>query len=595
MAIGATYYRFANPLASIRSLQATPNASGLALPTWLFNSNFQFNNATSGIAATTFSGTAEFGTAGSSTASGGGVYAALFGTPLELLTAAGGVSTIAPALSGTSLFNDMTTAGGTPFAINGSGQVFKLVSAAWSQIGTMANTSFGLIANSTPTLYTLQTALGRLGTMTTAGVSGSLTTTPMTNPTIMAASSGVNIAIGGWNTTTLSSGFTAIAPDPANTGIFAGSHLSTSGISTWTQNASGNFINTQFVSGAGQNVSLVWSANGTFIMGADTTNNAVHVFTSTFGVVALTQTITVTGAAAVAIALDSQHALVCQPGSNLLTPLGFNGSTWAVSGSTIAIGNPKSILTLSTTQMVVGCASGLATLTFSIVSGWNITSVSGIGFVPTALDQDINGGAIAATATSGANGLVYYNGASGTFVGSASGVVVQQGQILTADPTNSVYRIFANIGGTVSQQASGTGLASVSLVANVGNFLFEASTTASQQLQWSAPYVLAATKTGVVSVYNGATFSSFTLGAGQVPTAMAFDASNNLTVAAITNTLTVFSPTTSAALQQGAIPIFLGQSQSTPYGISSLTWASGMVWATSSLNESIAAISGVTL
>ena len=595
MAISATYYRYSNPLTSIRSLQAVPNASGLSLPTWLFNSAFQFENAASGIVSTTFSGTSEFGSAAAFGASGGGAFAALFGMSLNLITAAGGVSTAAPAPSGLGLFNGMADVAGTPFAINGSGQVFKFLSTAWAQIGTMAATSFGLIANSTPTLYTLQTAQTRLGTMTAGGVSGSLTT-PMTYPTIIAASSGVDIAVGGWNTTTLASGFTAIAADPSNSTIFAGSHLSTSGISVWTQNASGTFAETQFVSGVGQNVSLAWSANGAFVMGADTTNNAVHVLTSTFGTLALSQTLTVTGAAAVAIALDSQHALVCQPGSNLITPLGFNGSTWATSGSTITIGNPKSVLALSTTQMLVGCTSGLATLTFSIVSGWNITSVvSGLGFVPSALAVDPNGSGIAATATSGTSGYVYYNGASGVFAGSASGVVVQQGQILTADPINSLYRIFANIGGMITQQASGVGLTDISLVANVGNFLFEANTTASQQLQWSAPYVLAATKTGMVSVYNGSTFSSFTLGAGQVPTAMAFDSSGNLAVATLANTLTVFSPTTSAALQQGPIPIFLGQIQTTPYGFSSLTWASGMVWATSSLNESIAAISGVTL
>lgn len=593
MAISATYYRNTNPLTIIRSLQATPTASGLMLPNWMFNSAFQFLQATSGISATSFSGTTQFGTAGSTGVSGGGVYAALYGTSMDLLVASGGVSQVATALSGTVLFNDMTTAGGTPFAVNGSGQVFKLVGSAWSQVGNFGVASYGLVANSTPTLYSLQTALGRLGTMTTAGVSGTLAT-PMTFPAILAASSGVNIAVGGWNTTTLVSGFTAMAADPVNTTTFALSHLATSGISIWAQGASGTYVESQFVSGAGQNVSLAWSANGNFILGADTTNGAVHVFTSSFGVVSLTQTITLTGAAAVAIALDSQHALACQPGSNQVQGLGYNGSTWATSGAAIPIGNPKSIIALSSTQMLVGCSSGLATLTFSVVSGWNITNVSGIGFVPTALDVDVNGGAYAATATSGSNGLVYYNGASGSYVGSASGVVVQQGQIITTDPTNNVYRMFTNIGGTITQQASGA-FTGAQAVGNVGNYVLIGSTTTSTQFQWGQPFTLNNVKTGQVSIYNGTSFSTLTLGAGVVPTAMAFDASNNLTITTQQNGIVVYNPVASSVAQSGSMPIFLGQSQSTPYGIASLTWASGLVWATSSMNESIAAISGVTL
>lgn len=593
MALSTNFYRFSNPLMSIRGLIAVPNASGLSLPTWLFNSAYQWDGNT--VQATQFSGQAQFGTVDAVAASGAGTLMTAYGTLQTLITAGGVPSTSAAATSGIVLFNGAATLGGSAYAVNGSGQVFRQNGAAWLQIGTFgaANPSMGLIANST-TLYSVQASQGRIASMTTGGVSGTVAT-PMTTPAILAASSGVNIAVGGWSTASIGSGFVSIAANPGNTSLFVGSNLATSGISIWTNNGNGSFALTQAVSGAGSNVSMAWSQSGSVIMGADTINNAVHVFTSSFGTVSLTQTITVTGAAAVAIALDSTHALVCQPSSNQIQGLGFNGSSWVTSG-TVAIGNPRSVLAISQTQMLVGCSSGIATLTFSIVSGWNVTSVvSGVGFVPTALAVDPNGGGVAATATSGSNGLVYYNGASGSFVGSASGVVAQQGQILTADPTNSLLRLFANVGGTISQQASGAGLAGVSTVANVGNLVLASNGTTTQELQWGAPYTFSIVKGGVVSVYNGSTFSTLTMGAGHIPVAMAFDASNNLTVATLQNEIYVYNPATSAVVSSGSFPIFLGQSQATPYGTSSLIWASGQVWATSSMNESIMAISGVPL
>lgn len=552
------------------------------MPTWIFNNAYQFTG--SSVISTTVSGMTEFGYVGSMPASGGGTHLIRYNSQVQIMNAAGSVATITAGLSGQPLFNGAALASGTPWGINQVGQVFQLVGSTWTQKGIFGSPSYGLI-NAGTTLYTMQTANGQLGTMTYAGVSGTLAT-PMSFPTVMAGSSGTAFAVGGYNTTSLASGFSVMVADPVNATIFAGATLATSGLSIWQQGVNGAFAETQFLSGAGQNVALAWSNNGNTILGCDPGSGVVRVFSVSFGVPSLTQTLPVSGAAAVAISLDSQQALVCQPSSNQLQALGFTGSVWATSG-VVAIGNPKCVVTNSTTTMVVGCGSGLATLTFGL-SGWAVTSVTGLGWVPSFIAMDSNGSGIAAVGASGVSGFVYYNGVSGVYTGAASGCVVQSGQILTADPTNNLLRTFGVSGSTIVQKASGA-LSGITTVGHVGNFLFAGTTTATQQYGWGQPYTLNQTRTSQVSIYDG-TFHTVTFGVNHVPMAMAFDTNNNVLVTTLQNELYTVSVT--GLVASGSIPQFIGQTQTTPYGWSSLLSVSGFVVATTSMNESIATISG---
>jgi hypothetical protein len=339
------------------------------------------------------------------------------------------------------------------------------------------------------------------------------------------------------------------------------------------------------VTGVGQCVGLAWSQNGNFLIGCDTVSGQVRVLDYAFGALTLAQSIPVSAVAAVAIALDSADALVCQPTQDTITPLTFAGSAW-VSGTPIAIANPTAAVALSQASIAIGNASGvtIASLNAGI---WTLGATTAIGFVPQSLATD-GAGNVFAVGASGGSGVVYASGHTATFIGTASGVVYSQAQLAVADHTGAL-RIFSYYGGAVTQQSS-VSAAALTALCMAGDTLIAAANASFQQYEWSAPWTVVPQQSGAVAVYNGSLgWATTLLGVETVPMALAFSGLSLVHAATLDNALYTIAATGGVA---ASAQIFQasGQTQNVPIGIASLIWAGTRLYGTSSLCEAVVEI-----
>ena len=452
-----------------------------------------------------------------------------------------------------------------PYMTDSAGNIFTLVSGAVEQIGAYSSTATAMTAANN-TLYSLLPAIQSLGVFAISGAVASAVATPMTTPSCLAAS-GNMIAVGGWSSATLPSGFADISLGPNN--AFAG--ISTAGTSSWAVSGS-TFVLEQLVSGSpGEYVA--WSPNGEWVLASDTVNNLVRVLAYSFGTLSQVETIAVTAPGQIEITPNSLWAFVaCPAGVEILALT----SGWGPS-ATIALAGCSTVLSISNASAAAGYSSGIANLTLT-GSTWADT-LTPLSFVPTTLAK--NGSTLYAAGT---NAAQIVGGPSGIYAGTAVDSFWQQGQFIVADPAGQL-RVFGPQGSGYAQQNTSTAPSGATFVTSLGAIFAAGSPATSDLYTMTGPYVAAPMRYGVVSIYTSGWVSA-TLPIESLPEALTWDISGNIAVATSDNMLVSVS-SLGTILSTMQVTQFVGQPQTTPLGLSALLAVSGSLYGATSLNDSL--------
>lgn len=577
----SAYYRYdASP--EIRAISFCPWGSGSALliPAWANQSAYLFSSGL--VSGTPISGSTFPGYVGATSDGASGAWLLPYAGPITRYRSNGTLTPLATP-SGV-VFTGLTNVSGAPIAIDAAGKIYaKNGSTAFSVTGSVSGAAQSLVASGT-LLYTIMQGASGLGTFNTLTLASGFIAAPFPVVSCVAAAPTRKTAIGGWDFANIPSGFAALAGNPVSGTILAAAASAGGGSAQlWDNDGFGNWTLGQTVGSLGAPSALVWLPTGAGLFYSSAAGNTLQVLSYAFGALALAQTLSVSGAAAVAVTLDSQNALVCQPSLNTLQPLTISGSGWVVSGS-VAIGNPQSVIALTATTAAVGCSSGLAFL--SLVAGaWNVSSTVSLPFVPTQLARD-NAGTVYAAGPSGTTTRIYANGISTLYVGGLAGMFWEQGQLVLADETNSLLRVYEFFQNVFTAQTTLTGPSGMAALATAGggSTIFAAGSGAAWQCEFTSPWQLRRIRYGKASAYNGTTWTTTNLKAGHTPEALTLDPSGNITVATLQNELFTVSPT-GGVISSGIVTQLAGQPQSTPLGISSLLWQGAALYATSSLNQ----------
>jgi len=315
-------------------------------------------------------------------------------------------------------------------------------------------------------------------------------------------------------------------------------------------------------------------------------SGVVQVITDTAGVLSLTQTFTLASATSVVVAGDSVHALVAQSGATQVVPLTATGGVWAV-GSLLSVFSGVATLAAFGTAGAVGTyGAGLAF--FNLINGvWSLSNTIVLPFSPTVVTTD-NFNTVYTAGSGGmavvANNVVVGSGTWGA--GIPTGIAAHQGRVLLAVPSNNALYIFGqNTPTSWSQQGSGALAqgATVRLALSTAQLFSLGSGSTVVQGFSGTPFVLTPIRAGAASLWNGSAWTTATMGIGHVPSACSFDASGNLVVATIQNTLWTISASGSV-ISSGSVQTYSGQTQSVPMGVSALLAAGGGMYAATSIS-----------
>ncbi len=404
------------------------------------------------------------------------------------------------------------------------------------------------------------------------------------------------------------------------------------------KNAQDLWAITQTVAGSGSPSHVAATTTAEQILVSNPSNNIVQIIPETDGVwgSGSVQELSVAAPEQIALSIDNSIAFVCQPQSDKITLLENNSNTWSVSGS-LSVPSPNRVLVTSSDTAYCAAGSGIANLiqlngswqvSGSIVTGFNVNDVAvdtigGVYAASTSVAYDelplqdgtylpvagfpsdldfstaplTNEGTYSVSnpfsnsaATYGSLS-VYFSGiyvGGLTWNGSADRVIWYEGQIAVVDTLNNSIRTFGLIGGQYVQVniiPSVSGISS--LVQTNDSWLFGGS--AIWQYEWAQPYMLTRTESAIASIYNLGTLSwnSAILGRNQRAFSTTFDSTGNLWVSTDANQLYTISPN-GGIVSNNSIPVYPKQLQTTPLGISSLTWMDGTLYGSSCLNDAIA-------
>jgi hypothetical protein len=151
---------------------------------------------------------------------------------------------------------------------------------------------------------------------------------------------------------------------------------------------------TQALTGLATLTSVTWAPDGFHAMACSPTSGVIQWLSYVTGVIALVQTLTVTGAESAAIAGDSLHAIVAESGQNQLVSLNNTG-TWATGAAVTGVPGVTTVIPYGPSGAVAAYGSGLAFLT--VATGiWSITSWTALAYTPSVLTQDPFGSLYAA-------------------------------------------------------------------------------------------------------------------------------------------------------------------------------------------------------
>ena len=447
------------------------------------------------------------------------------------------------------MYNGLTVISSAPYSLQAaSGNVYTSGATLFGSFNTLANT----LVTSGTTLYSALPAAGAIGPMSSAGVTGAIALpAAISLVNALTISTGTKLAVGGQSNFTLS-GASFYAFDTAtNTqmlGVGSGraivwSQPSLTNTDAWTQ--------TQVLtSGVSPNLGFAaWLPNGTQVLASDGASGGgvVQVFNYAASTLSLSQTLTVNNASAIAVFSSNSDALVCRSTANVVVPLYVSGGSWFVSGTTLSLTAPGAIVTLGSGVAAVGYASGVAVVT-QTAGIWNVTATGTTNLLPTTMTTDFYGnlflagsGGAFAVVSSGTLSVLCSGAVSGTPTASAW----SQGRWLLAVPAVSgVYTLGLSAPQTWTQQGFSASVSGTPAgIAVGGTTIFTGSVSGGTALLSlsGSPYALTPVQQGYLGLWGGSSWTTASLGAGVVPTALAFDASGNVNLTCVNNTLYSFS------------------------------------------------------
>lgn len=597
--------------ASARTTAMVPYRNGMALPDWSAPTIWPFNIGAGFTSGIVLSSTVP-GLGGLCGDGGTGLWALSYAGSFWHVGSGGGVAATGM-LPNNDVYIGASSPGGQPYFLSALGNVFT---SGGVLFGTWPNPIKSLVSSGS-TLATLLPPSG-VGTMdANLGTTGLINLPAgITTASCLAFAPGGNLALGGWQASRPLIGMAAGALDPQNplTMLAVGSGQAI----TWnvTSVYSENWVPNQTLTGLANLNSMSWRPDGTQILATSATGGVVQCLNYLFGTMSLQQTLTVASATAVMIGSDSLHALVVQSGATQLTSLINSGGAWATSLPVIGASAFTGIAPVSN-GAVVTYGSGIAYVTLG-TGGWTLSPPVTLPFAPNVITADpfnnvyaAGSGNIASVSGNALTGLGAWNG------GTPTAILAHQGRIVVAVPPDGLIYVFGHTavgggsggsqfltdqsGNVITDQAGQpiqmpssqpSWSAEYSGALNLGSFVGLGQSSA-QLFTFSSgstiisgfsgqPYVLTPTLAGTAAQWNGTSWTTTTLGIGHVPSACAYDASGNLQLTTIQNTLWSIAPAGNVN-SSGSVPQYLGQSQTVPLGPSAILASGGGVYVATSM------------
>jgi hypothetical protein len=583
-----TQFYWPIPALRNRSVAAATAASGIVTPVWLTSTIYGFDGANfatvplhSGLTPGTY------GFSAAAQASSGANYFLEYQNyllPYGNITVASGVVTATPgtpiSLTANLTYLGLSLISNTPYWGDSSGRVF--VETGGSTVEVTSN--FGAQATSMATdgthLYAPLpgTGLGILTLTSTTTATLNTVATPMTNPYLIAGTTG-GVAVGGSSYSVVASGGTSLEESPAfppNVAAFA----ATSANSLVLLTGDDPDLTLTFVaSGVTNPTALTWTPSGEQILVSQTSANKVSVWMAEALTIALQQNLSVTGPADLAVSPQGDQALVCQPSSNLIQVLNNTVNVWSV-GSTVAVTNPNAIAFISNVEAVCGNGSSISYIART-GSNWAVTSTVALGFVPTALEIGYNGN-ILAIGSAGGNGylasIVGSTVTSVSWTGNASALYYVQGQIAVGDSTNTLIHWFDWLLNTQGTQTAPSG---IEYIGFTQSSVWLCGSASIWQAQLGGPFSYIRRNVDTISTYISSAWSSVSLPCGHDLSALVWDGAT-LYAATEQNDLytLIMSGATLTLTASENITVYSGQASGVTMGISSLLPSGSELYAT---------------
>lgn len=395
------------------------------------------------------------------------------------------------------------------------------------------------------------------------------------------------VAVGGWGYYSFASGYTSMAFASGSALMVALS--SGSGVIDLYLGPNEVWARSQSITGAGAPSAAAWTPDGTKVLVTDPVSGTVRSYTYSLGTLSLAQTLSVSGAFAVAVTPDGITALVCQQSAGLVTPLTLSGSVW-VTGAPMALATPSSVYATTAASGVVGFLNGLAYLNKS--GSWSVGSTVPLPFTPTTV-LPASGNILATGTSTGSGFLAAVSGSSVLFQyswpGAAAGMIYDQGQIVVNDNVSpflwsfgNVFTAYGVVFTTIPNQTFNN-IAVSPFTANAsGGTIFGMASGATLLHQFTTPYNIEPLRSGSVGLYGPSGWAVVALSSGHVPTAITYDATGGVWVATLQNNLYQIG-SGGTILSSATVTQFSGQAQTTPLGISALAFVGSGLYAASSL------------
>lgn len=495
------------------------------------------------------------------------------------------------------------SSGNTAVAVNASGNVI-LSSSTHPGVAAVISPGFnalsrGATADST-NLYTTKPAAGLLGIMSLAGRSFSNVSTPMTFPGILAASS-AGVAVGGWSYASVASGIVAFADSPLSPSI-AAVMASATEVALLT-GSDPNWIVSSTATGIATIADVAWNPDGSQVLATTATGTTVYRIVS--GNLSLSQNLHPGGACTnISVTEDGSNALACIPSLNQIGVFVNTLDIWSV-GTPFSLASPTAVLTTSSTSGWALSGTGIYPLRRS-GNVWSAGTPLSLGFNGQALGADAYGNVFATggTGTSGYLALVASGNIQDTLSWSGAGYGIslafsfgQVGVLLSDGLTIRAFGATNNVlysDGVMPLQAPSGSVA----IGSTPYSVFLCGGSQLWQCQWGRPNTIYRYKVGEISLYNGASWGSAILGISHDPSALAWDASGNIWASTAENDLYSFSGTVASGnieqLSYEIIPDYSGQVTGTILGLSSLTWFSGILYATTLFAGAVVKLGALT-
>ncbi len=600
----ATFYY--NDQNSVRSTSQAIWQQGILLPQFDQNTFTSFTGTALSGLTVSLPSVSEYGFSSVCSDGNNGIYATQSMGSLVHMSSSLAVTSFDMPVNET--YSSVALLSGSPYVLSGSSGLISVLSGTTvvSTDVTLSTPCSCLISNGND-LYALNPNTSDLAEITFSSLtSGSVNSIPIPiiNPLCVCAS-GTLVAVGGYSYTSIASGFSAIEAYSSSSSTDYIIGITSTSISVMN-NTSGQWEVADTLLLGGSLAYLTLTSDGTQALVTDSTNGYLYVITVTNTTVAQAQKISLIGAGDVSILPLDTQAIVCQPSQNLVSSFNNNAGVWSLNTS-FTISNPSVIFSYDTDKIAVRSNSGISWYQYG-GSAWNLITSIDLTFTITDIIGDSSGNfyVIGSSAIprgnsygtsdygslpgggSGTFGFLYiYNPsyqliASSNWTGSANSILIDQGQIAVMDTSSKAIRVLGLISDSSLQLVNTIPISGVQAITQgYKSFLVSTSNTI-LFYEWGPPYTLIERRYGLCSIYNGSSWTSASIGEFVVPTAIAFDDSNNIWLATDNNKLFEIS-SAGSILSTTNISQAPNQLATVPLGISSLLWWNGHLYGTSSL------------